>query len=91
MLYLKYIILTNTQGGNMDRFEYEAIINEIKLLQRKCKRIQIEKDYLNIIKPLIIEVKKRKHWNIKKDNLLEEEIKTNNSLLIAYTKLEQLF
>lgn len=75
----------------MDRFEYEAIINEIKLLQRKCKRIQIEKDYLNIIKPLIIEVKKRKHWNIKKDNLLEEEIKTNNSLLIAYTKLEQLF
>ena len=44
----------------MDKFDYEMMMYEIRLLEIKIKRINIEKEYLYINKPSFIRMSKKK-------------------------------
>lgn len=75
----------------MNKFDYDFIINDIELIERKLKRIQLEKEYLELIKPSFFDFNKRKLWEVRKNKLLNEEKRNNYVLLLSYTNLEKLF
>jgi len=75
----------------MNKFDYDFIINDIELIERKLKRIQLEKEYLELIKPSFFDFNKRKLWEVKKNKLLNEEKRNNYVILLSYTNLEKLF
>ena len=75
----------------MDKFDYEMMMYEIRLLEIKIKRINIEKEYLYINKPSFIRMSKKKEWLDSFNKLIEEE-KNNIALLEkAQMKLGNIF
>ena len=50
----------------MNKFDYDSKISKIKLLEIKKKKIILEKEYLESIKPAFYEKKKKKNWKKRK-------------------------
>ena len=75
----------------MNKFDYDSKISKIKLLEIKKKKIILEKEYLDSIKPSFYEIKKKKIWEEKKRIILNIEQETSNNILLAYKELEKLF
>lgn len=75
----------------MNKFDYDSKISKIKLLEIKKKKIILEKEYLDSIKPSFYEIKKKKSWEEKKRIILNIEQETSNNILLAYQELEKLF
>lgn len=75
----------------MNKFDYDSKISKIKLLEIKKKKIILEKEYLDSIKPAFYEIKKKKIWEEKKRIILNIEQETSNNILLAYQELEKLF
>ncbi len=75
----------------MNKFDYDSKISEIKLLEIKKKKIILEKEYLESIKPAFYEKKKKKNWKKRKEMILNSEQETANNILLAYRELEKIF
>lgn len=75
----------------MNKFEYDNIITEIKILELKLKKISFAKDLLELKKPYFFNINKRKKWKNKIESLIIQEENITKHLLLEYEMLEKLF
>ncbi len=74
----------------MNRYDYDLVMAEIRLLETKLKRIHIEKEHHSRTKPSIFSSQEKiENWKQKNYNLLEEENITFESLHKAYMEIEK--
>lgn len=79
----------NGDGKNMTKYDYENILEKIKILEIKTQRLTLEKIHLKQNIPSVLRYKKRKKWLIQYNHLINEEEITSLNLYKSYAELEK--